>query len=206
MSDDEMGAGRLPAVWSRVETWLMNNAPRTYQRLPAPGSEEEIRAAERKLGINMPADLRAFYLLHNGTGLATDFEAPVEDRCAYFLPGGRGAAPVAVLPTWLGGPVPIAAEANGGQILMAFTATDPDVVYGEFIDCTPGTGYGQVGTYEEIGLLSVTFRSFADYLCELADTLCGDKRCFDPRDRWSRVYLPVVQDGVLSWNSGPRQP
>ncbi|GGR56377.1 SMI1/KNR4 family protein [Streptomyces roseolus] len=57
----------VDAAWDRIDHWLLTHAPRTFATLAPPAPEEDIRAAERELGVVFPADLRASLLRHDGT-------------------------------------------------------------------------------------------------------------------------------------------
>ncbi|MEV4571784.1 hypothetical protein AB0K16_00900 [Nonomuraea jabiensis] len=52
--------------WRRIERWLRENAPRTYASLGAPGRAGTIALAEAQTGLELPDDLRASLLRHNG--------------------------------------------------------------------------------------------------------------------------------------------
>ncbi|MEV5556447.1 SMI1/KNR4 family protein [Nonomuraea wenchangensis] len=53
--------------WRRVERWLRANAPRTYRTLAGPGRAATIAVAEAQMGVDLPDDLRASLLRHNGS-------------------------------------------------------------------------------------------------------------------------------------------
>ncbi|MBB6553024.1 SMI1/KNR4 family protein [Nonomuraea rubra] len=53
--------------WRRIERWLKANAPRTYRTLGAPGRARTIAIAEAQMGVDLPDDLRASLLRHNGS-------------------------------------------------------------------------------------------------------------------------------------------
>ncbi|MED7925614.1 hypothetical protein SMD20_15275 [Nonomuraea sp. LP-02] len=53
--------------WRRVERWLRANAPRTYRTLAGPGRARTIAVAEAQMGVDLPDDLRASLLRHNGS-------------------------------------------------------------------------------------------------------------------------------------------
>jgi cell wall assembly regulator SMI1 len=56
----------MKAVWRRIHTWLDANAPENYGHLRPGASAEAIRAAEETMGLDLPADLRASYRIHDG--------------------------------------------------------------------------------------------------------------------------------------------
>jgi cell wall assembly regulator SMI1 len=57
----------IAASWSRIEAWLPLNWPDGLGKLLPAASTAEIEAAERRLGILFPEDVKGFYQLHNGT-------------------------------------------------------------------------------------------------------------------------------------------
>ncbi|MEV0415527.1 SMI1/KNR4 family protein [Streptomyces sp. NPDC050448] len=79
MTDDRIRVEQTLSAWHRIEAWLEEYAPRSRRRLPPPAAEEDIRAVERELDFVIPADVRAFYRLHNGTGPGIDFAWPTWD-------------------------------------------------------------------------------------------------------------------------------
>lgn len=54
--------------WRRIERWLETRAPRTHATLGRPGRARTIAIAEAQMGLDLPDDLRASLLRHNGTG------------------------------------------------------------------------------------------------------------------------------------------
>ncbi|MEV0592598.1 SMI1/KNR4 family protein [Nonomuraea cavernae] len=81
--DPECAPGRRPVVvrpidpkvkravdrqWRRIERWLETRAPRTHATLGGPGRARTIAIAEAQMGLDLPDDLRASLLRHNGTG------------------------------------------------------------------------------------------------------------------------------------------
>ncbi|UBU16737.1 SMI1/KNR4 family protein [Nonomuraea gerenzanensis] len=59
--------------WRRIERWLRANAPRTYRTLGKPGRARTIAIAEAQMGVDLPDDLRASLLRHNGSRGAWGF-------------------------------------------------------------------------------------------------------------------------------------
>ncbi|MEU7640203.1 SMI1/KNR4 family protein [Streptomyces sp. NPDC039016] len=214
MTDDQIRARQTRDAWGRIEAWLEAHAPRSHRRLPAPAAEEEIQAVERELDVELPADLRAFYALHNGTGPDADFAWPTwdgplpippdqwdpeRDPSGYLLPEG-GIGPVGRLPYWVGGPAGCAHEDAPEQRYVAFVASDPDGFYGLFADCTPGAAHGTLGWYAEAEAPSPgAWPSFAAYLTEVADAL------YAPRGAGADRAAPGVVEGCLQWDD-PQSP
>jgi cell wall assembly regulator SMI1 len=58
----------MKAVWKRIHAWLDANAPAGYGHLRPGTSAEAIRAAEKSMGLKLPADVKASYRIHDGQG------------------------------------------------------------------------------------------------------------------------------------------
>src|SRR5262245_53007061 len=56
----------MKAVWKRIHTWLAANAPEGYGDLRPGASAEAIQAAEKAMGLKLPADVKASYRVHDG--------------------------------------------------------------------------------------------------------------------------------------------
>jgi hypothetical protein len=145
----------------------------------------------------MPAEVRAFYQVRNGTRPASEFDWATSrddpDPTGYFLPDGEGIGSLEHLKTWFEGPV--ASERLDGapeQRYLPITACDPDGFYGSFVDCTPGDGYGMLGAYAEAACPSPGQVTFAAYLTEVADALYGVRSV-------AGGDVPRVIDGRLDW-------
>lgn len=172
MSDDHQQVRVVEGAWVRIEAWLERYAPRSYRMLAPPAAEADIRGVEQDLDLTVPAGLRAFYLLHDGTGHPADFGwtpapetglAPHGQGTAWLLPRKHGIPPVQHLPYWDEGPHTIGRPDDPMVRYLAFAATDRSGLYGLFTDCTPGPGYGRIGTYEEAGIPKLgVWPSFAD--------------------------------------------
>ncbi|MEV8535170.1 SMI1/KNR4 family protein [Streptomyces sp. NPDC051211] len=197
MTDDQIRAEQTLVAWARIEAWLREHTPRTFQRLPAPATEDELCSLEQELDLTVPADVRAFYLVRNGTGPASDFDWPTShddpEPTGYFLPDGEGIGPVENLGTWFEGPVAAARlDDEPGQRYLPITTIDPDGFYGSFVDCTPGQGYGLLGNYAEAGFPNPGEATFAAYLTEVANALCEGRG-------FGGGSAPHVIDGCLDW-------
>ncbi|GGP75908.1 SMI1/KNR4 family protein [Streptomyces melanogenes] len=204
MSDDQIRVERTLAAWGRIEAWLKEHAPRSYRGLPAPAGEDEIRAVELELDLVLPADVRAFYQVRNGTGPAVDFDwstgdRPLPDPSGYLLPDGDGIAPLSYLGTWYDH-LPVDDEYDDPRRrYLPFMVSDPDGFYGSFVDCTPSSeGYGQIGSYAEAAFPEPGGHpSLAAYLTDVADLLYGK-----PDEIWG---MPGILDGCLHW-ADPQAP
>jgi cell wall assembly regulator SMI1 len=56
----------MEEIWKRIHTWLDANAPKGYGQLRPGTSVESISAAEDAIGQELPADVKASYLIHDG--------------------------------------------------------------------------------------------------------------------------------------------
>lgn len=56
----------MKAIWKRVHAWLDENAPTGYGHLRSGATDEAIQAAEKAMGLTLPADVKASYRLHDG--------------------------------------------------------------------------------------------------------------------------------------------
>lgn len=65
-------AAAARSAWMRIEAVLRATAPDLLAALPAGASPEAIAAAERHLGVELPADVRETYAAHDGTGGVDD--------------------------------------------------------------------------------------------------------------------------------------
>ncbi|WP_439631840.1 TIGR02996 domain-containing protein [Gemmata sp.] len=61
-------AAAARSAWTRIEAVLRATAPDLLAALPAGASPEAIAAAERRLGVELPADVRESYAVHDGSG------------------------------------------------------------------------------------------------------------------------------------------
>lgn len=56
----------MKAVWKRIHAWLDANAPAGYGKLRPGASVKAIREAEDAMGLKLPNDVKASYLVHDG--------------------------------------------------------------------------------------------------------------------------------------------
>jgi cell wall assembly regulator SMI1 len=55
-------------IWARIEAVLRAKSPERFAGLAAGAPSEAIAAAERRLGITLPVDVRESYAIHDGSG------------------------------------------------------------------------------------------------------------------------------------------
>ncbi|MFD8232174.1 SMI1/KNR4 family protein [Streptomyces sp. NPDC059696] len=214
MTDHQLQEQAVAGAWARIEKWLKQHAPRTYRMLPVPAPEADIREVEQELDLTVPPGLKAFYRLRNGTGHPGDFGwttepgtglRPQAQGTAWLLPRQHGIPPVQHLPYWDEGPHTIGMPNDPMVRYLAFAATDRSGLYGLFTDCTPGPGYGRIGTFEEAGIPRLgVWPSFADYLIEVADAL-DENRGVEDADAHQDTKVPGLVDHALVWD-GPAHP
>ncbi|WP_460353841.1 SMI1/KNR4 family protein [Actinoallomurus acanthiterrae] len=56
----------VQSSWDRISTWLRAHSPTTAEAVNAPATDKAIEAAERAVGVPLPADLRAWYRAADG--------------------------------------------------------------------------------------------------------------------------------------------
>jgi cell wall assembly regulator SMI1 len=59
----------MKCLWDRIHVWLAQNAPEVRRSLRRGASEAQLLAAEAKLGVRLPDDVRAAYRIHDGARL-----------------------------------------------------------------------------------------------------------------------------------------
>ena len=80
-------SAKAPTVarsWKRIDEWLKENAPK-WRPLRKGASPDQIKRAETKLGIRMPAELRNLYLGHAGSRSEAQVFPSPDDISHYFM-------------------------------------------------------------------------------------------------------------------------
>ncbi|MEV1085742.1 hypothetical protein AB0I98_47305 [Streptomyces sp. NPDC050211] len=77
---DQVTGREIADAWQRITGWLQHNAPDSHAALRAGASPATITALEEDLGVQIPADLRALWLLTAGDNGVSS---------AGFLPGNQ---------------------------------------------------------------------------------------------------------------------
>jgi cell wall assembly regulator SMI1 len=67
MSEPVDHLGRMMLIWNWIEAWLQIAAPESLVHLSPGATEQQLQAVEAGLGLSLPADLKASWVLHNGT-------------------------------------------------------------------------------------------------------------------------------------------
>ncbi|KAK9811705.1 hypothetical protein WJX72_008721 [[Myrmecia] bisecta] len=68
-------ASRACHLWRRLKLWLKANIPEVAESLRPGTSEDALEAAEERLGVALPAALRALYRVQDGQGLEYEGDA-----------------------------------------------------------------------------------------------------------------------------------
>lgn len=74
----------MKEIWKRLDAWLVEGAPSIASSLRPGATEAQVRAAERSLGVRLPDDVRASWLIHDGQ---EDDEALMADMALLSLEG-----------------------------------------------------------------------------------------------------------------------
>ena len=56
----------MEEIWQRIESWLKTHAPDILGDLANGATKEELDQTAKELGVELPADFRAAYQIHNG--------------------------------------------------------------------------------------------------------------------------------------------
>ncbi|HKB06097.1 MAG TPA: SMI1/KNR4 family protein [Gemmataceae bacterium] len=74
----------VPKSWDRIEAWLKAHAPH-WKPLLRGASAAQIAKAEEKLGLKLPADVRASFRRHNGTDDHGFFPDHAGDNVSWYM-------------------------------------------------------------------------------------------------------------------------
>jgi cell wall assembly regulator SMI1 len=170
-------------IWNRIIAWFAANIPAEHFTFSDGASEEEISAAEARMRVHLPDDVRESYLLHNGTdnrplfecySLASLAEIIVDWRLSEtvleqeelglypsYPPPRDPQGPVKRV-MWNLGWIPIM-DADGDHVMID-------------LDPAPGGKIGQViERSHEVGPLRLIAYSFREFLSNYADDLEAGK-------------------------------
>src|SRR5687767_12281781 len=170
----------LNAAWEKIETWLRKNAQPAFDQLPKRATQAQLKAAERalkhRLDGPLPAELRASYLRHNGSGQFPLFPSSES--------GGMGFAliPLEELPeeaeAWADSGIDDADVTNArgvkrllwGRRWIAFARNG----FGDYqlLDLDPAKG-GQVGQVIEANHETLERKKLAPSLSKLLQSIAG---------------------------------
>lgn len=186
--------------WQRIDSWLRDCVPGTYDALPPPATHGEILAAEKRLGLSFPEQLAESLLCHDGSAqlrlppvytlLSTEaivehqrLQAEIEDETrAEYLAHDIPLEIDGQYARWHPGWIPCASDDGGGYLVL---------------DTQPGVQLGRVGKRDEIGQGEFPpgriWTSLADLLEAVADALEDNVTL--------NGYERIVEDDDLRWDT-----
>ncbi|MET9532810.1 hypothetical protein ABZY02_20000 [Streptomyces sp. NPDC006649] len=82
-NEHEDGVPAVVTAWGRIEQSLSANAPMSYATLRSPVTAEQLHAADHATDFNLPAELKALWLLHDGTHEMPPHLAAFEEMVGY---------------------------------------------------------------------------------------------------------------------------
>jgi cell wall assembly regulator SMI1 len=180
--------------WTRVISWLHDNAPATVAKIRPPAGGDAVAAAEAAFPVSWTSDLREWYALQDGESMEVLWRCVLPHWEILSLDGV-----VAEAQMWAGifdgeGDAP----AMAGE--MAFTFLPEFVPIGDdgcgnslFVDLRPGPLHGCVTEFSaEDPTGDPSWPSVSGMLEDLADSLESGAEC----DGWT----PSVVEGELSWD------
>lgn len=201
---------RIHAAWARIEAWLRERAPQSYELLRPAATTAEIEAAEEALGVRFPAELRALYLLHDGVrgaDLAEFGEQPFPPQddprgwhrradAVDFMPNGQAWLPLRHVITAQGSPLAeFAGDESAPYVPVTASATD-SMLYGMYLD----TGTGLLGTWGDGQELEPLGVGLVEWLEDGADALARAR----PTGTLGTVpYLSPAGDGLRWFDPDP---
>ncbi|NML54711.1 SMI1/KNR4 family protein [Streptomyces sp. R302] len=160
----------VDAAWDRIDRWLLTHAPRTFAALAPPAREEDIRAAERELGVDFPPDLCASLLRHDGTRPGPEaLRFDDDDRLLGLREIVEATEMMRSFAQGLDADDEDGYWSHGYVKFGAYEVTSDGVA----IDCDPRRDtYGTIGRFfDEIGTTFGKADSLSAYLTRLADRL-----------------------------------
>ncbi|MFJ8450365.1 SMI1/KNR4 family protein [[Kitasatospora] papulosa] len=184
--------------WQRIETWLAEHAPSTFESLRPPASADAISAAADELRMKFPADLVESLRRHDGISAGP---------ALLSFPGGDlpldvdGILRHGRMSQWLWNrhseDLPDETYWHPKFLMFADRRVTPD---GLVLDCREGATFGAVGTHlKGSGTSFGRCPSLAAFLHELADGLEHGLAM-----GWWRKFVPVVWQETLLWEEEPQ--
>ncbi|MFD4612692.1 SMI1/KNR4 family protein [Streptomyces sp. NPDC058440] len=187
---------RIRCAWTRITKWLGENAPSHAEAINPGVSQRLIDAAEEEMATAIPAELRVWLLLNNGSTakdvLEGSFYQPHPDSA--FLPGNKVFLDlrqiVDAYRDFLAG------GADWQPEWIPFSQQS-DAPYGYFLDTGAGSAQAPVMYFAEAALPKLAFPSLADFLEDTANALEGGGGICALGNRVT--YRPITDAGVLRW-------
>ncbi|WP_188274862.1 SMI1/KNR4 family protein [Streptomyces sp. CBMA152] len=154
-------------AWQRIETWLRAHAPASCASLESGASQEEISSAEGALGVRIPADLKALWVLRDGVRIVRG-EAFLMDNARLI-----GIAQVVELHGYWGKNYDFRDDPDEPSDLWdhhwipVCTLEEHNWANGLFLDA----GTGELWSWDEHANRQVEYESLTSYLEGMADAL-----------------------------------
>ena len=143
----------MDEIWTRLETFLKQNAPEVYGSLAPGATEAKIADAEAACGVTFPPDVRQSYLRHDGQNddsycfvpgyfaflslsqIVDNWEGNIAtlEILGDDLRSGEGGSPAVKPVTLDGGWVPLVWNIGGNQICLDYAPTEIGTV-GQIIE------------------------------------------------------------------------
>ncbi|MEV7995786.1 SMI1/KNR4 family protein [Streptomyces sp. NPDC086077] len=201
---------RVEAAWRRFEEWLSKHAPLSHSLLRESATPEQIEHTEQAIGVVIPPELRALYLIHDGVQGADLDEfgeqpfAPENENDPWhrkanavdFMPNGQAWLPLDHVITAHGGPL----AALSGQEAVPYVPVTASAKYtmleGTYID--PATG--SLGTWADAQEPQLLRAYLVDWLEDGAAALTEGRpnRIFG-----MRPYISPTGDGLTWFDPDP---
>jgi cell wall assembly regulator SMI1 len=192
-----MQLNSIRASWEKISFWYASNAPKGALTLSPGASEDEIQLLERLLGVNLPADIRESYAIHDGNRYLQSF----------FPDGGALQSIDRIAQAWL----VLADRVSKGLVVYAENVFPEGPIKktwwnlrwipimetgaGDYgcVDLEPANGghLGQVISFvDEVGPLRVLASSWQEYLSQFADDLEHGRIRYDTQSERLCVIQP----------------
>ncbi len=156
--------------WGRIDGWLREHAPATYENLAGPADPAAIESAQVELGLRFPVDLTDSLLCHDGL-LSWDkvLPGPPPQSVAQIVAHGRMRREIDEDED-LGDPSDPGAEPWWHPLWIPWAQSDGNA---QVIDMREGPQQGRLGTacHDDTGHFDDGWPSLGAYLAEVADVL-----------------------------------
>ena len=171
----------VAAAWARIDAWLAKKAKRIRKAMAGGATAEQIAAAEGRLGVALPADVRASWQIHDGGDESDLFPSSEPDDMGYSLLSLEEVVEATASrrgherwnPNWL------AVATNGGGDYQAVDLSPDGRTAGRVIEVS-----------HETGTVTVLAPSWAARLADLADGLEAKRYKYDADDGIVRPAPP----------------
>jgi hypothetical protein len=196
---------RVEVAWRRIEEWLTEHAPLSRSLLREPATPEQIARTEHAIGVAIPPELRALYMIHDGVRGADldEFgEQPFAPRgdgdpwhrqanAVDFMPNGQAWLPLEHVITAHGGPLSVLSGQEAVPYVPVTASAKYTMMEGAYLD--PATGL--LGAWADAQDLMSLGGDLADWLEDGAAALTEAR---PTRILGMRPYMSPTGDG-LTW-------